>query len=74
MVMSNMNTNYNKAKPKKTRSEKKLEINQIRKKSQPEEFGSEFDFDAASAQVNNFAETQGKTRVKQPVSERNAWH
>lgn len=72
--MSNMNTNYNKAKAKKTRSEKKLEINQIRKKSQSEEFGSEFEFDAASAQVNNFAETQGKTHVKQPVSERNAWH
>lgn len=70
MVMSNIKN----AKGNKTRSEKKIEINQFRKKSQPEEFGSEFEFDAALAQVNNVAETQGKTGVKQPVSERNAWH
>ncbi|UZM99555.1 hypothetical protein OL548_04725 [Lysinibacillus sp. MHQ-1] len=39
-----------------------------------EEFGSEFELDTSSAQVNNFAETKGKTGIKQPVSERTAWH
>ncbi|MGG2057203.1 hypothetical protein ABFY48_23085 [Lysinibacillus pakistanensis] len=55
-----------------TQYAKKLQANQNRQ--QQEEFGSEFEIDAASAQVNNFAEEQGKTDIKQPVSERTAWH
>ena len=53
-------------------SAKSLEGN--RSKNQQEEFASEFEFDAAAAQVNNFAETQGKTNTQQPISERTAWH
>ena len=55
-----------------TQYAKKLQANQNRQ--QQEEFGSEFEIDAASAQVNNFAEEKGKTDIKQPVSERTAWH
>jgi len=63
-----MKTNHTNA----TRYAKNLQANQNRQ--QQEEFGSEFEVDAASAQVNNFAETLGKTDIKQPVSERTAWH
>ena len=72
MVMSNMKTNHNNAKVNETRSAKKS--NQQRQKLHQEEFGTEFGLDAASSQVNNFAEKQGKTGIKQPVSERTAWH
>ena len=68
MVMSNMKTNRNNAKATGTSSANKS--NKQRQKLHQEEFGAEFD----SAQVNNFAETQGKTDIKQPVSERTAWH
>jgi len=74
MVMSNMNTNRSNAKGKGTQSAKQIAVNQNRKKFQQEEFSSEFEYDMASAQVNNFTETQGKTDIKQPVSERTAWH
>ena len=74
MAMSNMNTNCNNAKATGKHSAKKQEVNQNRKKFQQEEFGSEFEFDVASAQVNNFTETKGKTDSKQPVSERTAWN
>jgi len=63
-----MKTNHTNA----TRYAKNLQANQNRQ--QQEEFGSEFEVDAASAQVNNFAEPLGKTDIKQPVSERTAWH
>ncbi|MGD2199045.1 hypothetical protein [Lysinibacillus fusiformis] len=73
--MSNMNTNRKDAKANETRSASIT--NQPRQKLQ-EEFGSEFELDTSSAQVNNqvnnFAETKGKTGIKQPVSERTAWH
>lgn len=71
MVMSNMNTNRKNAKAKETRSASIT--NQPRQMLQ-EEFGSEFELDTSSSQVNNFAETKGKTGIKQPVSERTAWH
>ncbi|HBJ00577.1 MAG TPA: hypothetical protein DDY89_06400 [Lysinibacillus sp.] len=71
MVMSNMNTNRKNAKANETRSASIT--NQPRQKLQ-EEFGSEFELDTSSAQVNNLAETKGKTGIKQPVSERTAWH
>jgi hypothetical protein len=71
MVMSNMNTNRNKT-TNGTRSANKT--NQQRQKLHREEFGAEFELDSASAQINNFAETQGKTGSKQPASERTAWH
>lgn len=71
MVMSNMNTNRKNAKVKETGSASIT--NQPRQMLQ-EEFGSEFELDTSSAQVNNFAETKGKTGIKQPVSERTAWH
>ena len=70
--MSNMKTNRNNAKANETRSAKKS--NQQRQKLHQEEFSAEFGLDAASSQVNNFAETQGKSGFKQPVSERTAWH
>lgn len=72
MVMSNMKTNRNNAKANGTRSAK--QSNQQRQKLHQEEFGAEFGLNAASSQVKNFAETQGKTGIKQPVSERTAWH
>ncbi|MFA1739899.1 hypothetical protein [Lysinibacillus fusiformis] len=69
--MSNMNTNRKNAKANETRSASIT--NQPRQKLQ-EEFGSEFELDTSSAQVNNLAETKGKTGIQQPVSERTAWH
>ena len=72
MVMSNMKTNRNNAKATGTSSANKS--NKQRQKLHQEEFGAEFELDTSSAQVNNFAETQGKTGIKQPVSERTAWH
>ncbi len=69
--MSNMNTIRKDAKANETRSASIT--NQPRQKLQ-EEFGSEFELDTSSAQANNFAETKGKTGIKQPVSERTAWH
>lgn len=70
MVMSNMNTNRNKSNGTKSANK----TNQQRQTLHREEFGAEFELDSASAQINNFAETQGKTDIKQPVSERTAWH
>ncbi|MEK5233998.1 hypothetical protein MHB42_20130 [Lysinibacillus sp. FSL K6-0232] len=69
--MSNMKTNRNSAKVNGTRSASKSNRHQ---KLQQEEFGSEFELDSALAQVNNFAESRGKTGTQQPVSERTAWH
>jgi len=74
MGMSNMNANRSNAKDKGTQSVKQIAVNQNRKKFQQEEFSSEFEYDMTSAQVNNFAGTQEKTDIKQPVSERTAWH
>jgi len=71
MVMSNMNTNRKNANANKTRSANTL--NQPLQRLQ-EEFGSEFELDAATAQVNNLAETKRKSGIKEPVSERTAWH
>jgi len=71
MVMSNMNTNRKNAKANETRSASIT--NQPRQKLQ-EEFSSEFELGTSSAQVNNLAEPKGKTGIKQPVSERTAWH
>lgn len=68
--MSNMNTNRNKSNGTKSANK----TNQQRQTLQREEFGAEFELESASAQINNFAETQGKTGIKQPVSERTAWH
>lgn len=70
MVMSNMDTNRNKSNGTKSANK----TNQQRQILHREEFGAEFELDSASAQINNFAETQGKTDIKQPVSERTAWH
>ncbi|WP_230875077.1 hypothetical protein [Lysinibacillus cavernae] len=67
--MSNMNKNRKNAKAKET-----ISASTTNQKLHQEEFGSEFELDAASAQVNNLAETQGKSGIKQPVSERTAWH
>lgn len=73
MAMSNINTNRHNAKEKDKFSAKKQEVNQNGKKLYQGEFGSEFDFDGAVAQANNFPEAQGKN-ASQPVSERTAWH
>ena len=70
MVMSNMDTNRNRSNGTKSANK----TNQQRQILHHEEFGAEFELDSASAQINNFAETQGKTDIKQPVSERTAWH
>ncbi|MGG1215458.1 hypothetical protein ABHM93_03465 [Micromonospora provocatoris] len=72
--MSNINTNCNNAKVRDKHSAKKREVNQNGKKLYKEEFGSDFDIDATSAQANNFPEARGKTDTQQPVSERTAWH
>lgn len=74
MAMSNINTNRNNAKAKDKFSAKKQEVNQNGKKLYQGEFGSEFDFDGAVAQANNFPEAQGKNAARQPASERTAWH
>ncbi|MGN7477705.1 hypothetical protein ACTHOQ_07605 [Solibacillus silvestris] len=72
--MSNMGTKRNNAKPKGKQIADKLEVNRNLRNSRQEEFESEFDFNAASAKEKNFVEAQGKTGIKQPVSERTAWH
>jgi len=72
MAMSNMNKNRNNAKVTDKQSAKKPF--QGGKKLYQGEFGSEFDFDGASAQANNVSEAQEKTASRQPVSERTAWH
>jgi len=74
MAMSNINTNCNNAKVRDKHSAKKREVYQNGKKLYKEEFGSDFDIDATSAQANNFPEARGKTDTQQPVSERTAWH
>ena len=70
MAMSNMNKNRNNAKVTDKQSAK----NQSGKKFYEGEFGSEFDFDGASAQANNFPEARREIDNRQPVSERTAWH
>jgi len=72
MAMSNMNKNRNNAKVTNKQSAK--QPYQSGKKLYQGEFGSDFDFDGASAQANNVSEAQEKTASRQPVSERTAWH